>query len=543
MRAAEPRSQGRLTGLVALLLAAACARIEAPPGGPPDRQGPRVASHRPADAVVNLGVRPEFRFEFDEWVNRASAVGEVYLSPSHEGGLELDWFYRTLIVRPRQDLPPDRTFLLELGTGIKDMGGNRMDQPFRLAFSTGAALDTFAFEGWLGGAGRADRTVIWAWPLDDFPARPLDPAPWQTRPDTAGVFRFSNLPDRPFRLFAIADPNGNGRWDGASEPAALASADPAPRPGLGPVRPTLYLGPLTVDSLGIGSVEAADRNHFFLEGRLDLPGDPGRAAQLDQLELLDSLGRRVPLLTLRKEEDGRYLMVCGNLDSLVYTLRLRNGQDSASFKGRSFSQNPFQGFERPTLLDDKRRLTWHSPRGLKAQAGAAAWVGQGRDTSQVQPQFIDALELVWGLPRTRAGDSLFVEPGLLEGLSGDTWPTERVALPLELPPTPASGALQLLFADTPPAERGWRLRVSQDGRTLADLPLASPTDLPGLPEGFVSLELYHDRDGDRAWTPGLLQPFRHAEARLPLADSLQVYPGWTREGLELDLPPLPSEEP
>lgn len=542
MRAARPDTRHRaLAAGITLLLGMACARIEAPPGGPPDRKSPAVVSHSPASGSVNVGATPQFSLEFDEWVNRASITGEVYLSPTHEGGLDVRWFGRTLKVTPRQPLPPDRTFLLEIGTGVRDIAGNRLAQPFRLAFSTGADLDTFRFSGWLGGVDVEGRSVIWAWPLDEFPLRPLEPAPWQTRPDSAGVFRFSSLPERPFRLFAISDRNTNGRWDSATEPASLASADPVPGGGYADVLPTMYLGVLPLDSLGLEAAEGADRNHVILQGRLDLPGNPGRAAQIELLEISDSLGRRVPIMTLREEEDGRYLLVTGTMDSLRYTLRFRDGSDSVSFTGRTYSQNPFQGFQRPTLLDTKRRLRWYPPRGVIAETRGKAWLGQKSDTAMVQPQILDALELVWGLPRVREGDTLFVAPGLLEGLSGDKWPTELAMYPLQLPARLATGALEVLFTPEPPVPSVWRVRVRPAGdepadRVPVDLPLVSPLKLPDLPEGWIGLDVYHDRDGDKAWTPGQLQPFRHAEARLPLADSLEVYPGWTREGLQLTLP-------
>ncbi|MCB1046742.1 MAG: Ig-like domain-containing protein [Calditrichaeota bacterium] len=534
MQAADAGRRATIWGLM-ILLAMACARIEAPPGGPPDREAPTIRESRPASGSVNLDTRPEFRFEFDEWVNRASLSGELYLSPRHEGGLELNWVGRTLKARPVLPLDSGRTYLLEMGTGVRDLAGNRLASPHRIAFSTGASLDSFAFAGWIGGYRPNAKVMIWAWPLDSFPVRPLAPAPWQTRPDSSGGFRLLNLPETAFRLFAINDLNGDGRWSPATEPAALASADPAPG-GYGNVRPSLYLSELELDSLALTAVQPEDRHHLLLEGRLDLPGRPGRAAQLSLLELADTLGRQIPLLTLREEEDGRYLLVCGEMDSLTYWLRFKDGSDSVSFRGLAYTQNPFQGFERPVRLDSKRRLHWLPPRGLKTQARTAAWVGQGSDSEAVVPQFLDALELVWGLPRARAGDTLFLSPGIFEGMAGDTWPASLARFALELPPDVEHGALQLLFVPAPPANTPWRIQLRMGETLLSDRELVSPLELAELPAGWLSAELYFDRNGDGEWTAGQLEPFRHAEARLPLTDSLQVYPGWTREGLELQLP-------
>ena len=115
----------------------ACARIEPPPGGPPDPAPPRLIATRP-DSFARL---PEFNgsaeFVFDEVVseggspNRGEGTGGleklVILSPSNRVP-EVSWRRNRITVRPSEGWRPNRVYRVELLPGVTDLRSNRSEE-------------------------------------------------------------------------------------------------------------------------------------------------------------------------------------------------------------------------------------------------------------------------------------------------------------------------------------------------------------------------------------------------------------------------------
>src|ERR671915_399898 len=74
----------------------ACARIEPPPGGPPDRAPPRLVATNP-DSLANLGpFRGVAEFQFDEVISEGGTPNQG----TGTGGLE-----RLVILSPTNEVP------------------------------------------------------------------------------------------------------------------------------------------------------------------------------------------------------------------------------------------------------------------------------------------------------------------------------------------------------------------------------------------------------------------------------------------------------
>ena len=211
----------RLTTATPLaLLAAACANVGAPPGGPPDEAPPLILSVTPESGSVVTNLDDPAVIQFDEVIEEAAAGGGgmagvvsglgrfVVLSPV-AGAVDVDWGRSKLRVRPREGWKPGRVYRLELLPGIADLRRNVTEAGRLIVFSTGPALPAAELRG----------TAL-AWAEQRPLARGLihaAPAPdtvgYLTLADSTGGFHLAGIPPGPYVVYAIADQNGNRRRD------------------------------------------------------------------------------------------------------------------------------------------------------------------------------------------------------------------------------------------------------------------------------------------------------------------------------------------
>lgn len=536
------RSEGLRTLALGALLAAGCARIQAPPGGPPDTVPPRVVSARPAPGSLDQPGDVRIELLFDEYVDRTSTVSDLVFNPSPPGHLRTSWRGRRLVVRFDEDLPTDTSWLLELGTGCRDLSGNRMSAPFRLPFSTGSELDTLEVSGTIHGLAAGDWAELWAWPSDQWPSRAWVDPPRRTRPDSDGRFRLLGLDDRGWRLLAVLDANRDGRWTPNSERAALASTDGRP----GARQPiSLRIGPdLLLDSLRLGRGQFVDPWSLALEARLDAPallglsalerrspaGDSLRLAPL-RLERMD--GVDVPLLGLRPEAGGWLLALGEAADSVGHRLLLPAIGDTLLVRPpASLTEPPVPG-ENPTFAREEGRIVLQVDRALLALDGEPRQALDG-DTLPLPATLLSPFRVA--VQPGRPGGRALLPSGWLR-LAGDlAWPDSLVAKSL---PGPVAervvGALEWSF-DREPYDPLWRLVWTDGAGAERETQLLREGRLDGLAEGPARLAFYQDRNRNGQWDPGLLAPWQAAELWIALPDTFDVVAGWTVGGIELSLP-------
>lgn len=528
-----------------LLLAAGCARIEPPPGGPPDEEPPRILEVRPLPGSVDQPGDVRVEILFDEYVDRRSAAADLVFSPTPPGRLRVGWRGRRMLVDFDEDLPPDVSWLLELGTGCADLQGNRLPSPLRLPFATGPVLDTLEIAGRLHGFAAGDWAEIWAWPAEDWPTRAWTDPPRRTRPDSDGLFRLLGLDARGWRLLAVDDANRDGAWNPLTESAALASADG--RPGQSTTL-SLRLGDgLLLDSLALARARFLDPLTLALDARLDVPGllelapeeRGGPAAdslRLATLRLETLSGEARPLAGLRAEPGGWRVALAQPVDSVAH--RLLAGGDTLALRPPARMALPDPVAERPEFAALDSLVLLAVDRAVLAVDGAARQTVDG-DTLDLPVRVRSAL--VVELAPARPGGRALLPAGWLSLAGGGAWPDSAtlVSLPAPRRSEATAGALEWSF-DRMPWDPTWRMVwTGADGRRV-DRPLERAGRLDDLAEGPALLDFYQDRNGNGRWDPGRLSPWTAAELWIALPDTFEVIAGWTVGGLE---PVLPVEIP
>jgi hypothetical protein len=197
---------------------AACARIEPPPGGPPDPRPPMLVGTTPDSFARLSGFSGSAEFHFNEVVseggspNRGEGTGGleqlVILSPSEEVP-KVRWHRNRITVRPQEGWKPNRVYRVELLPGVSDLRNNRSDTGAVITFSTGAPRPQTTLQGqvidWSTARPAATALVIASLLPDSLPYRAIA--------DSSGRFSLGPLPQGDYLVRGVVDQDNDHRLD------------------------------------------------------------------------------------------------------------------------------------------------------------------------------------------------------------------------------------------------------------------------------------------------------------------------------------------
>ncbi len=214
-------------GLAAMAIMA-CAREGLPPGGPRDTFPPYVVESDPPPGSTHVPVDVTPTLTFNERIEPRSIAGNLFIAPIVEFDAVTNWRGNQVSIRFEEAIQGDRTYIITVGTGIRDLRGNRMDSTYVYALSTGSNID----QGEVGGTaiydGRPARgAYIWAYSLTEK----SEPDPATTAPDyltqagTDGTFSFTHLSADRYRFFAFMDQGRDRLYDAGTDPLGVPTRD------------------------------------------------------------------------------------------------------------------------------------------------------------------------------------------------------------------------------------------------------------------------------------------------------------------------------
>jgi hypothetical protein len=212
------RMQRFVLSALSVLSVLSCARMEPPPGGPPDAAPPRLIATRPDSFAVLRPFRGVAEFQFDEVIseggtpNRGEGTGGlerlVILSPSTRVP-EVSWKRNRITVRPREGWRPNRVYRVELLPGVTDLRNNQSENGAVLTFTTGAPKPTNMLQGlivdWGTSRPAANALVIATLLPDSLPYRGVA--------DSSGRFSLGPLPSGDYLVTGVLDQNRDQRQD------------------------------------------------------------------------------------------------------------------------------------------------------------------------------------------------------------------------------------------------------------------------------------------------------------------------------------------
>jgi uncharacterized protein (DUF2141 family) len=212
-----------LTGII--LISLGCAKAVRPPGGPEDKTPPQIFRTDPISGSTRVPLDSPIIIEFSESIDRQTASKALFISPLPEPEPKVKIKSRSIEIIPREDLQPDKTYVITIGTDLKDAHRVNLEQSVSFAFSTGAIIDSGSISGAVYKNGRGvagislalfeDGPASWGIPIDS-----LKPG-YITQTGEGGLYTFDYLPTDTFYLVAFEDKNKNRRINAGREMAGV----------------------------------------------------------------------------------------------------------------------------------------------------------------------------------------------------------------------------------------------------------------------------------------------------------------------------------
>jgi hypothetical protein len=214
--------------LLCALLLARCANPVSPQGGAKDVNPPIVVACDPPNLATKFK-KNSFRIDFNEFINLKNAATEIFISPPLKSALDTRLKGKSLIVSIEDSLTPNTTYSITFGNAIIDLTEGNALKGFNYVFSTGEFVDTLSLQGTLLNAFdlKPQKDVFVELFMNNNDTLPLDSLPLKVAPyyitktDDQGNYLFRNLQHGQFKLFALADQNGDLIFNQPSEKIAF----------------------------------------------------------------------------------------------------------------------------------------------------------------------------------------------------------------------------------------------------------------------------------------------------------------------------------
>ncbi len=203
-----------------------CAVMVPPAGGPKDSIAPKLLKSNPNDKSTNVNLKT-IVLEFDEFVETEDAFNRITISPALEKPLDVRHRLKTVTIKLADTLQRNTTYKLTVNGAIKDVNeGNKLND-FALIFSTGASIDSNSISGKiiLSETGKIDSTLIVALYSNTYDSVVAKEKPkYITKLNGQGEFKFTNLPNTPFKLVAMSDESGQKKYTVPSQQFAFSDS-------------------------------------------------------------------------------------------------------------------------------------------------------------------------------------------------------------------------------------------------------------------------------------------------------------------------------
>lgn len=200
-----------------------CANIVPPGGGPKDTIPPVLVGATPKDSALRVSSQ-KITLYFDEFVEMKNANEKILITPYPDQLPQFDYKLRTVTVRLKDSLLPNTTYTIDFGDAIADLNEGNILKNFKYVFSTGSRIDNNTLSGKviLAETGKADSTTYAVLYTKNEDSTVMKEKPkYVTRVDSKGNFRFSNLPEGTFYVFALLDSDGDKKYGLLSEAFAF----------------------------------------------------------------------------------------------------------------------------------------------------------------------------------------------------------------------------------------------------------------------------------------------------------------------------------
>ncbi len=197
------------------MLAASCASMGRPEGGPRDETPPVYVRSTPAPGTTDFKGK-RLRIYFDENVQINDAMSKVVVSPVQTTPPSIAAIGHYVQVDFRDSMKSDMTYTVDFADAIRDLNEGNVLDGFATDFSTGPTIDTLRISGMVFEAANlepAQGMIVGVY--SNLADSAITTLPFEriTKTNQYGRFTLRNLKPGTYRIFAVNDLNRDYHWD------------------------------------------------------------------------------------------------------------------------------------------------------------------------------------------------------------------------------------------------------------------------------------------------------------------------------------------
>lgn len=243
-----------------LILITACARMGHPDGGWYDETPPHIVKTSPAER--SLGVKAKkIEIKFDEYIKIENASENVVISPPQKNPPIIKGEGKSIIVEIQDTLKPDMTYTVDFSNAISDNNEGNPLGNYTYSFSTGQHIDTMEVSGYVLEAENLEPVKGALVGLYDDMADSTfrhKPMVRVSRTDASGRFVIKGVANKKYRVYALADSDGDYKYSQKSEKTAFTTDTIIPSSFPDTRQDTIWR-----DSLRIDTITRKGYTHFM----------------------------------------------------------------------------------------------------------------------------------------------------------------------------------------------------------------------------------------------------------------------------------------
>lgn len=200
-----------------------CANMQKPTGGPKDSLPPKLLGETPMNLGTNFKEKTII-LKFDEFIKISNQQKEFTISPDVSEPLTYKVKKKDLHITLPDTLDQNTTYTINLGKGLVDYNEGNPLLNYTYVFSTGAELDSLSISGTVINGYTQDfdltkdkEVIAILIPTSKDSTFGKKKASYYSAIDSSGNFKFNNLREDTYRIYALKDINNDKIYNGGEE--------------------------------------------------------------------------------------------------------------------------------------------------------------------------------------------------------------------------------------------------------------------------------------------------------------------------------------
>ena len=537
-----------LLAAISSILINGCAKIATPPGGPVDKTGPEIILTIPETLSTEVPLNTKLVFFLNEWYDRRSFEDAFFISPEPQGELKFKFKLKRVVLEVMGGLEEDRTYIVTIGSGFRDLNRNSMTNSHTIAFSTGSRFDHGMIEGKVVEKNASGLiAALYNLESDFIPVE--EKGEYLTQTGDKGEFAFKYLPQGNFRLIIFDDNDNDRLFTPGYENLGLTYRD-------------IYVNEDTCEALFIRLAETFEsppliesinvRHKNSLETLIDRP--LLKLPDIDHIQIRDTLSHTliaVNSIFYHPLDSTRVLLFTDTQDSAVYQLTFSGGiaangqvmRDSLYFLGSASNDTTAPKILEILAEGDSLQsvVKVFTSETLDSVSLLNAFTSGDSTIENTRFEYIENSFCKYILQSrdVKSGDSLHIDLQYIIDSSGNfiadsifTLKVNESAVETDKTDLGSiSGTIE--FASEYPAvisllKKGVEIKK----HTISSL---GAFKFEKVESGYYNFTVFIDKDENEQYDFGLIDPFRFAEQYYSPPDCVRVRERWESSGVSLKL--------